>query len=121
MWKKNLKKKKKFREKIFKIPGNEKKFRFLGTFRKIPSFSKFRRNFLPKKVEKFRQKFRNSGPEFRLLGIAAFSLNSEDLYVKKTQKYHKSRKFKTKELFLWMYVIDLSILYKKPSGSLLIK
>ena len=36
-----------------KIPGKKKKFRFLGRFRNIPSFSKFRRNI----------------PEFRLLVI----------------------------------------------------
>jgi hypothetical protein len=46
----------------------KKKFRFLGIFMNIPSFSKFRRNIPAKKVEKFRRNFR----KFRA-GIPSFS------------------------------------------------
>ena len=52
-----------------KIPGKKKKFRFLGRFRNIPSFSKFRRNIPAKISENSGGIFRNSGLEFRLLVI----------------------------------------------------
>jgi hypothetical protein len=52
--KKKIIKKKKNSGKKNEIPGNEKKFRFLGIFMDIPSFSKFRRNIPAKKFEKFR-------------------------------------------------------------------
>ena len=51
--------KKKFRKKKMKIPEIKKKFRILGTFMNIPSFSEFRRNIPEKKVQKFRKISRN--------------------------------------------------------------
>ena len=70
--KKKFKKKNSAKKKIpgkkNKIPGNEKKFRFLGIFMNIPYFSKFRRNIPAKKFKKFRRNFR----KFRA-GIPSFS------------------------------------------------
>ncbi len=61
---------------------NKKKFRVLGTFMNIPSFSKFGGIFREKKFKnsgKIPGIFRNSGPEFRLLGIPKF--NQSTLYL----------------------------------------
>ena len=51
---------------------NKRKFRSLGRFRNIPSFSKFRWNFFAKKSKNSGEKYQNSGPEFRLLVIPIF-------------------------------------------------
>jgi hypothetical protein len=75
--------KKKIPGKKNKIPGNEKKFRFLGIFMNIPSFNKFRRNIPAKKVEKFRRNFR----KFRA-GIPSFS-DSRQFILKIIYNYKK--------------------------------
>ena len=62
-----------------KIPEIKKKFRFLGTFMNIPSFSKFRRNIPEKKVQKFRKISRNI-PEFRLLGTPFIFISMHEPY-----------------------------------------
>ena len=57
-----------FAEKIKKT-RKTKKFRYLGLFRNIPSFSKFRRHFFAKNSKNSGGIFQNSGTEFRLLMI----------------------------------------------------